>query len=174
MRCKSTFDFSFLALIVVALACVPAASATSINEDSSRDNTTVESIPVAVCGFGIPSHHRASADVFAEGTNTAIPECLGGTSGGMLADLLSILTQTGISGGMTNGIVTGILSGSSTGVVALGPFCGGSGSCFASASPVSTVPEPRTSVLLGLGLSAIAFLFHRRCLGRAFSFYRCS
>jgi hypothetical protein len=172
MRCKSTFGLPFLALIIVALACVPVASATSMNEDSSPANETIESIPVAMCGGGIPSHHRSSADTYAEGTHTLIPECLGGNSGGMVADLLSRLRQTGISGGMTNGIVTGILSGSSTGVVALGPFCGGSGSCFVSATPVSTVPEPRTSVLLGLGLIAIAFSFHRPCLGRAFSFYR--
>jgi hypothetical protein len=111
-----------------ALACVPVLSGTNMNEDSSPANKTIESIPVAVCGVEIPSHHRSSADTYAEGANTLIPECLGGTSGGMLTDLLSTLRQTGISTGMTNGIVTGILSGSSTGIVALEPFCGGSGS----------------------------------------------
>jgi hypothetical protein len=166
MRCKSTFGLPFLALIIVALACVPVASATSMNEDSSPANETIESIPVAMCGGGIPSHHRSSADTYAEGTNTLIPECLGGNSGGMVADLLSRLRQTGISGGMTNGIVTGILSGSSTGVVALGPFCGGSGRCFASATPVSTVPEPQTSVLMGLGLIATLFVSSPLCRSR--------
>jgi len=174
MPCKSMFHSSFLALIIVALACVPVASATGMNEDSSPANKTIESIPVAACGGGIPSHQRSSADTYAEGTNTLMPECLGGNSGGMLADLLWVLRQTETSGGMTKGIATGILSGSSTGVVALGPFCGGSGKCFASATPVSTVPEPGTSVLLGLGLLAIAGLFRGRCVGRAFSFYRCS
>jgi hypothetical protein len=174
MPCKSKFDLSFLALILVAMAFMPVASATSMNADSSPADETIGSIPVAACGVGIAIDHRSSGDNYAEDTNTLLPKCLSGTSGGMLADLLWVLRQTEISGGMINGIATGILSGSSTGVVAVGPFCGGSGSCFASATPVSTVPEPGTSILLGLGLIAIAGLFRGSCVGRAFSFYRCS
>jgi hypothetical protein len=174
MPCKSRFDLSFIALILVAMAFMPVASATSMNADSTPADEAIGPIPVAACDVGIAIDHRSSGDDYAKDTNNLLPKCLNGTGGGMLADLLWVLRQTEISGGTTNAIATGILSGSSTGVVAIGPFCGGSGSCFASATPVSAVPEPGTSVLLGLGLIAIAGLFRGRCIGRDFSFNRCS
>jgi hypothetical protein len=64
---KSRCDLSFFALILVAMAFMPVASATSMNADSSPADETIG--PVAACDVGIAIDHRSSGDDYAKGTN---------------------------------------------------------------------------------------------------------
>ena len=164
-NCPPLCLFAFLA--TVTLACVPLASATSINIDSRLDARspkvdTSALVPVAMCHIGAKIYSLETWDGDASAMNTLLPQCGNATNIGMLSQLLAMLNGGAISGGV-NEIATGIAAGVNLGSTAVvGSLCGTTSACLASATPVSTSPEPATLPLLATGLLGLAELVRRR------------
>lgn len=167
----NTKMFSFVVLVfATSLSLCPPAVATPMTEDDASlyginlygnrtsSDDSVGSVPLAVCRIGAKLANHSSGQNQPQAENTLLPMCLQATNGATLTSLLSKLRDSDAASGLTLGSITGIASGSGGITAVVGAFCGGSQSCFAANTPVSTVPEPGTSALLATGLIGLVGL----------------
>ena len=174
--------FSMLAsLIAAALAMTPSASATNYNLFVGSTLVATASVTTGgSCASGdiCVTIDASSGYTIREGGPTlgfsgsgltglgiSLAGFSSGTCGGMQAETLCFDT----TGSGTVSSLTFDLTGAGTATVVsdlglhvAGAACGSSPTCFASSSPMGTVPEPSTLIFLGTGLVGIVSTVRRR------------
>ena len=182
---------TLISVLAATLATVPAASATTIKDDISVGGTLIGTLTITqggTCNGMSISSSSVCVDIQMTSGAVRLGGPVIGFSGNLNVNGATVISDVsvgslsvGACGGVTKELIcfdakgslttpslffvlsnadtlTGITVGN---VHVAGSFCGGSGTCFATTTQVSAIPEPGSMVLMGTGLIGLGYFAHR-------------